>query len=303
MRHPLVLAAAAILFLISCFTAAIVSARPIVIGSINSDPQEEIRLYTPIARYLGEQLRDYGISDGKAVIARSMGHMVELMLKGKVDLYIDSPFPALQVGSQCNGIPFLRRWKGGVSEYTSVIFTHKDSTINSLNDLQGKLIGFEEPCSSSAFFLPKLTLLQEEFVVTEKKDFYSAIEADEIGYVFSGSDKNTMYWVLHNRIEAGAMSLKNAKKLAGKDFAQLKIIHRSFPVPRHVVIHRFGLHPELVTKIREVLINLDQTQSGRVLLKEFESTEKFDSIPPESLNKMKAGIEYMKQQQTEPVDN
>jgi phosphonate transport system substrate-binding protein len=272
----------------------VVQARNLVIGSISEDPVEEIQVYGPFAAFLGEQLRGEGITGGMVKVAKNMDHMIEMMVAGEVDLYIDSPYPALNVADKSDGVLFLRRWKNDVSEYSSVIFVPVDSTITSLDDLRGKMISFEEPWSSSAFFLPKLSLMEKGFTVTEKTDFKSPVGPDEIGYVFSTSDKNTMLWVLRKRVSAGAMDEAKMKKRAGEGYDKLRVLYKTSPIPRHVVVHRRDLDSELVERITDILLNMDKSEHGRAILVEFESTTKFDKIPALSLDKMRKGMHYMK---------
>ena len=45
---------------------------------------------------------------------------------------------------------------------------------------------------------------------------------------------------------------------------------------------RPGLDPELVARVRDLLIGMDQTESGRQILEQLKKTRKFDALPPES---------------------
>ncbi len=118
-------------------------ARPITVGSIGDEPAAEIKKFSPFARYLAKQLQPAGIDEGKVVVAKDISQMAPFLREGKVDLYIDSPFPTVAV-SRISGSKFLlRRWKKGVGEYHSTIFARKDSGISGLEDLKGKLIAFE----------------------------------------------------------------------------------------------------------------------------------------------------------------
>jgi phosphonate transport system substrate-binding protein len=277
----------------SSYTAQAVNARPLVVGSVNEDPIEEIQVFAPFARYLAEGLADDGITSGQVKVAKNMDAMIEMIRAGEVDLYIDSPFPAVNVAQKSGGKLLLRRWKGGVSEYSSVVFVRADSAVKSIEDLRGKMVSFEEPWSSSAFFLPKLSLVESGFRVTEKTDFQSSVEPDEIGYIFSTSDKNTMLWVLRKRVVAGAMDEAKMKKRAGMNYDDLRVIYKTSKIPRHVVVHRGDLDPALVTRIKDILLNMEKSENGKAVLQGFEATTRFDEIPEQSLDKMIKGIHYM----------
>ncbi len=284
-----------VLFILFFVFPQMLFGRDIVIGSINDNPKEEVQAFLPIAQYLGEELQKDGIEKGKVVITRSMEKMAELLSAGKVDLYIDSPYPILNVSNLSGGVFFLRRWKGGLSGYHSVIFTHKDSTITTLEDLKGKMIAFEEPWSSSSYFLPKHSLMQHNISLVEKNNFRESVEGGKLGYVFSYSDKNTMFWVLNKQVDAGGMSQEKMNRHAKDNIDSIRIIHQTFYIPRHVVLHRADLEPELVARITEILTEMDKTEKGREVLKAFEETAKFDAIPEDSLKAMQDGLKFMRE--------
>ena len=258
-------------------------ARPITIGSISTEPAAEIKKFVPLANYLGSRLQPEGIDQGKVVVAKGIAEMAAFLREGKVDLYIDSPFPALAV-SRLSGSQFLlRRWKKGVGEYHSVIFTKKDSPISRLADLKGKTITFEEPFSTTGYLLPKMILAQEGLKLAPKGDASEPVGPGEVGYVFSNSDENTMVWVLRGKAGAGAMDNQKYLIEARRSLDSLKIIYETFSIPRQIVSHRANLPPKLTVRIKEILIKMDQSEDGKKSLKDFESTTKFDELPDQSV--------------------
>src|SRR5215510_12945349 len=74
---------------------------------------------TLIAHYFGDFVRYVG---GKL----NAGSVVE----GKVDFYMDSPYPTYLINN-VQGVAklLLRRWKSGMAEYRSLIFTKKNGEI------------------------------------------------------------------------------------------------------------------------------------------------------------------------------
>ncbi|MBI4489254.1 MAG: phosphate/phosphite/phosphonate ABC transporter substrate-binding protein [Deltaproteobacteria bacterium] len=258
-------------------------AKPIRIGSISTEPAAEIKRFLPLAGYLATQLQSDGFDQGKVVVARSMPEMAAFLKEGKVDLYIDSPFPALAV-SRLSGSKFLlRRWKKGIGEYHSVIFATKESAINRLEDLKGKMIAFEEPFSSSGYFFPKMALMQEGLKLVSKKEASDPIGPGEVGYIFSLEDENTMVWVLRGKVPAGAMDNQNYPKEARGNLNSLKIIYKTSSFPRQIVSYRADLPSKLVARIKEILIKMDQSEDGKKVLQDFERTTKFDELPDQSM--------------------
>jgi phosphonate transport system substrate-binding protein len=248
------------------------------IGSISNEPREEAAEWQPFIDYVVSHLKKAGIIQGNFVVTISMQEMVNRIKKGEVDIYIDSPFPIFYVCKLSGAKPFLRRWKKGVKEYSSVIFVRRDSNINTIEDLRGKIVAFEESFSTSSYFLPKATLMKEGLTLTEKKDFLSSVSSNEVGYVFSGDDETTMVWVLRKMISGGALHSTDFKQLAKDGISELKILTETINVPRQVVSHRADLNPELVAAIEKVLLNMDKDEEGKKVLKIFERTAKFDKF-------------------------
>ena len=204
--------------------------------------------------------------------------MVDLVKKGEVDLYIDSAFPVLQVSKLAGMRPMLRRWKRGKADYHSVIFVRKDSGIESVSDLMGKTIGFDQPSSTSGYLIPKAVLIRAGMAVGELESRESRIPEDSIGYVFTQDDENTLFWVLEERVAAGAMDNESFDSMSGRRKDELKVLERSISVPRHLVAFRSSMDSTLSVEIRNVLIEMHENEEGRKALVAFQHTTKFDTF-------------------------
>lgn len=251
---------------------------PIHVGTISEEAVAEMRKFLPFAAYLAKELGSQGIDQGKVVIAKNIPQMAAFMKQGKVDLFIDSPFPSLAVGRLSGSRFLLRRWKKGIGEYHTVIFAKQDTNFNQLDDLKGKMIAFEEPFSSSGYMLPKMVLLQRGYKLAPKSDASEPVAAGEIGYLFSRADENTMMWVLMGKVAAGTMDNKNYKEEARASLNSLKIIDKTFSIPRQIVSYRADLPTKLVDRIKEILMKMDQSEAGKKTLQQFEKTTKFDEL-------------------------
>jgi phosphonate transport system substrate-binding protein len=254
-------------------------ADSLVLGSVSSKPAEEMRNFLPLAHYLAGQLKSVGIDKGEVRIAKTAKHMAKYMKRGKVDVYIDSPFPVLAASMSCGSKFLVRRWKKGVGEYQSVIFVRKDSGIDDLKGLVGKIISFEEPASSSGYLFPLMALTKSECDVAEMADASDTPEKDEIGFVFSGENENTMLWVLKKKVQAGALDNQSFLKLSKTRVGELKIIGQTGMIPRHIVSCRADLAEPIVARLKEVLIGMENSEEGKKVLLGFQKTLRFDKLP------------------------
>jgi ABC-type phosphate/phosphonate transport system substrate-binding protein len=271
----------------------VASTGPLTLGSISLEPAAEVRKFLPLARYLAHELRPDGIDDGRVIVAGSIRQMAAFIREGKVDLYIDSSFPTLAVSRLSGSRLLLRRWKKGIGEYYTVIFARQESEITRLEDLKGKMIAFEEPFSSSGYFFPKRVLVQAGLTVVRKGEAADPVGPEEVGYVFSNTDESTIVWVLRGKVAAGAMDHQTFLEKAKGSLPRLKIVHETFALPRHLVSYRADLSSSLVTRIKSILLEMDQREEGRKALHAFEGTTKFDDIPEHAKNLLETFMPFI----------
>jgi len=262
------------------------------LGSISTNPVGESKKFSPLVSYIAQELQSEGINQGKVVVAESIPAMSSLLQTRQVDLYIDSLFPSLAVSHLCGSKLLLRRWKMGKSEYQSVVFTRKDSGIARLEDLKGKLVAFEEPFSSTGYFFPKVDLLKKGFRLAPKRQGSEPVKTDEVGYIFSHGDTNTLFWVLNGMVAAGAVDDQKYFMFA-KNRDSLRIIHESVSFPRQLVSYRADFPAKLVARVKELLLNMHKSEEGEKALREFESTTKFDEIPVQAIDRAEGLKKYI----------
>jgi phosphonate transport system substrate-binding protein len=255
------------------------SGDTLVIGSIARNIKKELRNFGPLADYLSTRLSAVGYSDAKLAVVTSAGEMARRLRSGEIDIYIDSPFAVADIGRKSGAKPFLRRWKKGQAEYYTLFVVREDSAINSLGDLRGKIVAFDEPFSSSGYFLPKGMVMERGYPMVEVRDTDARIPDDAIGYVFSMDDINSMFWVLQGKVHATAVSPEHFARFKKKNVGQFRVLARSRNIPRHVVAHRADLNPAVVGELERVLTTMEGTEAGRKALEGFQNTTRFDRFP------------------------
>lgn len=251
----------------------------LVFGDISDEAAETIKGTQPIADYLASQLGEYGISRAEVKIAPDLDTMVQWIANGDVDLYFDSPYPALVISQKTGAEPILRRWKYGVSEYHSLFFARADADLTSIADLQGHMIAFEESFSTSGYMLPLSYLLEQGMNPVKKSSPEAEVEANEIGYAFSTADNTTIQWVVSGRVVAGVVDNITYELFVPEETrADLVVLAETEDVPRQLVLVRPGMDPALKNAIKNGLIEMDGTADGQAALEVFLTT-KFDEFP------------------------
>ena len=149
-----------------------VSGTALTLGRVTTNPKKYVPGLEALGRYLVARLGDMGITENRVVLARDNEHMIELLRRREVDLVSETPFTALTFEKKVSAEILLREWKKGVSSYHTVFFTRKDSAIQSLQDLVGKTVAFEDPGSTSAYFVPTYGKMMYSQLITPKMRGY-----------------------------------------------------------------------------------------------------------------------------------
>lgn len=253
--------------------------KMIVFGDISDDPGEVIEGTQPLADYVAANLSDFGITAGRVKIAATADEMVQLLESGKVDLYFDSVYPATLISDASGAQPFLRRWRYGVEEYYTIIFASVESGIATADDLPGHMIALDNPFSTSGFLLPAVYLVERDLNLVGRQSYGDSVAEDEVGFVFSYDDENTLQWVLSGLVAAGATDDYNYNVAFPPEAREkLIVLTETESVPRQVVVARPGLDPELLEAIKQVLITAHESEAGQAALEPFQ-TSRFDEFP------------------------
>ncbi len=248
-------------------------AKALVLADVSKDPRKKIKRFQPLADYLAADLDEFQITIGEVKIAPDLETIVQWLKQGEVDLYFDSPYPAMLAVTEASARPILRRWKGGDAEYHTIIFTMADRSMTQLDDLSGKMV-------------PVAYLLEAGLQPVEKSSANAIIPDGEVGYIFSDDDENTIEWVISGKTAAGAVDVQTFLEVPEKVRTQMKVLVETEKVTRNVVMVRSDMPPEQVEILKARLLAMDKTPEGQEVLKQFK-TKKFDTFPTEdSLKRM-----------------
>lgn len=253
--------------------------QAITVGDISDEPIEIVTKGQPFADYVAAKLGKFGIDRGEMKIAPDMETMARWLKSGEVDLYMDSPYPAFIVSQQSGAKPVLRRWKDGIAQYHTLMIARQDRGIESLDDLQGKTIGFEEEFSTSAYLLPLGYLRRAGYQTVKMEQAEATPPTEQIGYIFTGDQDNTIQWVISGKVAAGAIDSTSFERIPETTRAQLIVLAKTEPVPRHMLLMTPQMEPALQETIAEILIQMDENPEGLSVLEGFDETAQFDRLP------------------------
>lgn len=257
----------------------------LVIGIVSSKAKKNIKRTTPLVNYLVDNLSDYGFNTGEVWVSNSIEQMGEWLRSGDVDIVTETVFSGLTLKHNYGADIGLLRWKKGVNSYQSILFTHQDSGIDSLDDLLGKAIAFEDKGSTSGYYLPAATLLNEGYQLQKLRSVQDIVDKNKIGYVFieeqlkRSSEVSSSAWVYRRQVAAGAFSnldWEDTSIVPDSYKNKLKIIHKSIPIPRSVILYSPMLSQDLRDEISTILVDAEKSKVGNAALNSFQKTKKFE---------------------------
>jgi phosphonate transport system substrate-binding protein len=237
-------------------------------------------------RYVNRKLPSTSDNDGKIVFASTALQLAKFLKEKKVDFYMESPYLTFLVNTTGAAKLLLRRWKGGIAEYRSIVFTKRDGEIRRLDDLRGKIIAFEDPESTSGYFLPKVLLQRRGFELARMfapdaniSPLEATVPPTQVGYVFADSQEILLDLVVTKQVAAGAFGSHDHASLDAKNKANISILAETEALPRHLLSVRSDLALPLANRLKEILLSMHQDGEGRKLLHKADQTTKFDILP------------------------
>ena len=253
----------------------------ITLGLVSASQQQEITDYfEPFATYIARKIFAAPGAQGKVLVVSSLPELAKLLDQKSVDFYMESAYPTYIV-NQVHGAGrvLLRRWKGGVAEYRSLIVTAKDSGIDRLESLRGKQVAFEDPESTSGYFLPKFFLQRNGFKLSPITDNTAQPSPAAITYIFAGTTDKVLDFVLARQVSAGAMSDDDFSLLEPQKKDKLNVLAQTDLLPRHLVSVRKDLSQEASERLAAILQGMHNDAGGRQILSKMDNTMKFDNLP------------------------
>ncbi len=296
--HPLFLLFISLTFFSANCVAEVEEGKSaLVIGRVSDNPQKHYKRLKPIVDYVVGHMQDLGITEGKVLMAKDNEQIIWFLKEGKVDWVTESFFSALIISKETDAEIILRRWKKNTPDYYTVFFTHKDEGIKTIADLKGKKIAFEDPGSTTSFFVPLLVLKRHGLSTVQLSSPRVSSPPDKVGYAFAGGEINVTMWVYKKLADAGAFSNLDWEDLddAPKAFKDdLEILYATKPFPRAVELVRKGLNESVKERLRQILLNAHNDPEAKAVLKAYSKTKKFDMLDEEAMKDLDEARESLK---------
>ena len=231
-----------------------------------------IEIYQDITTYIGKQLNRNvqmisGINYQETTLLIEQGIIqigficglpyTQLRAANKVKLIA---IPVIAPKKTASGLQASYQQSPG--KYYSYTIAHKDSAIESWEDLKGKSYAYNDKHSNSGYNMPRYKLTQ--LGARSWQEYFSRIEV-------SGSHEKSIQMVARGLVDASSVDslvLDFDRHIKDPDALNVKIIETLFPggAGTPPVIVSSKINPELLSQLKTAFIRMHETEEGRTIL-------------------------------------
>jgi phosphonate transport system substrate-binding protein len=226
----------------------------------------------PLEKLLSDQL---GIPV-KVSVSTNYNTIIEAMASKKVDVGFLPPTAYVLAKEKNAAEVILQAQRFGVNDdgtpsselvdyYKSLFIVKKDSKINSVKDLKGKKIAFQDVTSSAGYVWPAAMLMDND--IDPIKDVQ--------GITLKGHDQAVLA-VLNSDVDA-AVVFQDARNIVKGDyptvFEDTKVIQYTENIPNDTITVRTDMSPEWKTKVQEAFIKIGESEEGHAIVRDIYSHE------------------------------
>jgi phosphonate transport system substrate-binding protein len=190
-------------------------------------------------------------------------------------------FAALLLEEESGAELALREWRNGIPNNHAILFARKDSGIASIADLAGRRVAFEDPGSATSYVLPRSALESAGYHLVELPVGTATPPRDAVGYTFAQEEINVTTWVHKGRADVGALGnqdWEDAERMPPAMREDLRIIHRTAPVPRSLLLLRGDLSGPVKARLKQILLAAQDDPEGRRVLDAYRGVTRYDLL-------------------------
>jgi phosphonate transport system substrate-binding protein len=223
---------------------------------------DQMRRYRYLAEYLSDKL---GV-EVKLTIMSRYGEVIKRFRALKIDGAFLTSYTATLGIKELDLEPIANpvNLKGETTSQ-GYIFVRKDSGIRSFADMKDTNIVFVDPATLEGYLFPMAFLGQHGV-----KDINSFFRR----YYFSGSHESAILGVLDGRADIGSAKSTVYNNLVNNDPSiaqELEVIAQSPKVPEVTLCIKSEIDRDLKDKLRKILLQMDKTDVGLKVLKQFQA--------------------------------
>lgn len=247
-RHSMkyLIRAVAALFILSTIQPAVAQEPPtFTFGLVPQQSATKLaRLWGPIMQYIGKK-------SGTRLLFKTAPNIPEFerrCAKGEYDIAYMNPYH-YTVFHRSPGYEVFARQKN--KRIRGIMVVRKESTIHPLHDLSGKTLAFPAPAAFAASVLPRANLANNDIPFSAK---------------YVSSHDSVYRTVAKGLYVAGGGIQRTFNNVNPAVREQLRVLWTSEPFTPHAFAAHPRVDPAVITRIREVMINMENNPEGKELL-------------------------------------
>lgn len=260
-------------------TAGVRTPDTLTIGRVSGNPRKHAGRLMAFGAYLTGKLGPEFPVRAEITMDAELQNILAAAARGDIDLISETVFSAARLENTGEMEIALLEWKRDVSRYRSALIVRRDSDIKSLADMRGRTVAFEDPGSTSGFFLPYLEIMDGGLDLAPM-----GVRSDDnmaVRYSFAGSEVNVVGSVIRGRSDVGAISetdLEDPEVVTERFQPQLRVFHLTQWVPRSVLLMRSSMPPALKARLREILLGMHLDETAAPILKRYFKVGRYAEI-------------------------
>ncbi len=228
------------------------------------------------AKPLEELLSDELGIPVKVSVSTDYNTIVEAMKSDQVDVGFLPPTAYVLAQEQDAADVILQAQRYGVNDdgspteelvdsYKSIFIVKADSDIQSVEDLKGKKIGYQNVTSSAGFVWPAATLMEADIHPLE----------DVEPVTLKGHDQ-AIISLLNGEIDA-AVTFQDARNIVVNDyedvFEETRVLEFTEPIPNDTIAIRPEISDDMKDKITQAFIEIGKDEEGQEIIRDIYSHE------------------------------
>lgn len=210
----------------------------------------------------------------KIAVPTSYAAVIEALGTKETDIAWLATFGYILANEKFDAQVALTTIRHGLDKYRGQFLAKVDSEINSIEDIEGKVIAYTDAASTSGHIYPSAILAQNK--IKPKTEFYAGGHPMAILAVLQGrADVGCTYWSPKNK----AGEIRDARQKLLETHPDIeketKIIGFTEWIPNDTVTFRKGIPTEIKEKVVQALLDFANSDEGHEILLELFNIDNF----------------------------
>ncbi len=203
----------------------------------------------------------------KVAVPTSYAAVVEALGSNQADIAWLSTYAYILAHQKFGAEVKFMTVRNGLKNYRGQFIARADSGIESIEDLQGKVIAYTDAASTSGYVYPS-AILKQKNIVPKSHTFVGSHPSAVISVYNKNSDAGCTYWSPPDQKGVPMDAREKLLDTYPDVLEQVKIIGFTEWIPNDTVTFRKSMPPEILAKITNALQKFSTSSEGQKVLKD-----------------------------------